>query len=273
MRDWLSERIAKYRFNLFEKFLIVISLLLLCFLTIDPWVAHSVRSLDRSAYAFFQFLTDFGRTEWIVIPCVLLMGACYYFSRSANIQRLKMAYLYIISVLFYICVAVCLTGLAASLIKNSIGRARPKFLDSLGAIDFTPFAFRPDFASFPSGHSTTIFAFAMAVALLWSRASVSVFVLAAWVAATRVFIGAHYLSDIIAGMFLGVIGGLFFAHYFAQKNIVFRKHKNGNFSLKGKFVTRYLKQSILSRLFGGRPEKDDEKQLVIDAVNRHITHS
>ena len=65
--------------------------------------------------------------------------------------------------------------------------------------------------SFPSGHATL--SFAGAGALLWIDPVIgSLFcVLAACIALARVFIGVHYLSDIVAGAFLG-IGVSFFIH-------------------------------------------------------------
>lgn len=70
----------------------------------------------------------------------------------------------------FVFVSVGGAGLIANLIKNILGRARPKLFDSGGPLDFNLFAFMPDYASFPSGHAISIFAFATVIGILWPRA-------------------------------------------------------------------------------------------------------
>jgi undecaprenyl-diphosphatase len=61
----------------------------------------------------------------------------------------------------------------------------------------------PDAFSFPSGHTTTAFTIALMLghfsALLWPVA----LVLAALVGLSRIALGAHFPSDVVAGMLLG----------------------------------------------------------------------
>jgi len=57
--------------------------------------------------------------------------------------------------------------------------------------------------SFPSGHATTAFAGATILALLLRRAVPALFVLAAGIAFSRVYVGVHYPSDVLAGAVLG----------------------------------------------------------------------
>jgi undecaprenyl-diphosphatase len=60
-------------------------------------------------------------------------------------------------------------------------------------------------ASFPSDHSTVSFAIAFAVVMFDPVAGAIFLVIAAIIAVGRLFIGAHYPSDVLAGF---VIGGL-----------------------------------------------------------------
>lgn len=100
--------------------------------------------------------------------------------------------------------AAAATGLAVTLVKETVDRVRPAVaepaLDPVGVI--------PASASFPSGHSATAFATAAAVALFYPRLRVPLFVLAALVALSRVYLGMHYASDVLVGSALGAAIGL-----------------------------------------------------------------
>jgi undecaprenyl-diphosphatase len=58
----------------------------------------------------------------------------------------------------------------------------------------------------PSGHAATSFAGALVLALAVRRrwATAVLFVLAAGIAASRVYVGVHYPSDVLAGALVGV---------------------------------------------------------------------
>ncbi|MGW2325916.1 phosphatase PAP2 family protein [Streptomyces sp. NPDC001700] len=94
---------------------------------------------------------------------------------------------------------------AASLASNmvvkwTVERRRPM-------VDTVPLVRRlrrqPWTSSFPSGHSASAAAFATGVAIESSRYGTLVAPLAAAVAASRVYVGVHYPSDVVAGIALG----------------------------------------------------------------------
>lgn len=63
---------------------------------------------------------------------------------------------------------------------------------------------RPDSSSFPSGHTAAAVAFTAAVAPTWPAAGALCAVPAAMVAVERVQSGAHYPSDVAAGVAIGL---------------------------------------------------------------------
>jgi membrane-associated phospholipid phosphatase len=65
----------------------------------------------------------------------------------------------------------------------------------------------PRTASFPSGHSASAFAFAVAATRELPEAGQVLLPLAAGVAYSRVYLGVHYPSDVIAGGAFGAAVG------------------------------------------------------------------
>ena len=63
--------------------------------------------------------------------------------------------------------------------------------------------FAADRFSFPSGHAMNAFAIATAIGLGWPLLLLPLAVAAACVAASRVFLGLHYVTDVVAGALLG----------------------------------------------------------------------
>jgi undecaprenyl-diphosphatase len=63
----------------------------------------------------------------------------------------------------------------------------------------------PDQFSFPSGHTITAFAVAISLSIFYPEMLASLLFCALSVAASRILLGMHFLTDVIAG---AAIGGL-----------------------------------------------------------------
>ncbi|MFC2115790.1 phosphatase PAP2 family protein [Bacteroidota bacterium] len=112
-----------------------------------------------------------------------------------------------------------ISGLFAQFLKRVVfsDSLRPaEFLEQMPGIDLVPGVGLYHTLSFPSGHTTTAFAFLLLAGLiLKSRAATFMGIVLAWsVALSRVYLSQHFLCDILAGSFLGVISSLFFYWYF-----------------------------------------------------------
>jgi adenine-specific DNA-methyltransferase len=99
--------------------------------------------------------------------------------------------------------ALAAASVASALLKGVVGRARPP-LDDPGLTALVPL---PGDASLPSGHAATAAAAATAVALLHPRLRLPLAALVAAICASRVYLGVHYPSDVLAGLALGVAIG------------------------------------------------------------------
>lgn len=62
-------------------------------------------------------------------------------------------------------------------------------------------------SSFPSGHASSSAALATVVSRRHRRLGAWPWVLVAWIAVSRVFLGLHYPSDVLAGVLLGALVG------------------------------------------------------------------
>lgn len=63
----------------------------------------------------------------------------------------------------------------------------------------------PD-STFPSGHSATVFVFFSSLAIIFrNRWTVPLFIIPALVALSRVFLGVHYMYDVLVGSMIGLM--------------------------------------------------------------------
>jgi undecaprenyl-diphosphatase len=97
-----------------------------------------------------------------------------------------------------------LTGIFSfKVLKQVVGRKRPCALEPHCWANLLP----PDQFSFPSGHSITAFAVAVSLGTFYPTAFPVLLFCAASVAISRVLLGMHFLSDILAGSGLGAALG------------------------------------------------------------------
>ena len=73
----------------------------------------------------------------------------------------------------------------------------------------------PDQFSFPSGHTMSAFAMAVAVGFFYPQIQILLLTLAVGIAVSRIILGMHFLTDVLVGMFLGIGIGLVSIHPFA----------------------------------------------------------
>jgi len=84
-------------------------------------------------------------------------------------------------------------------LKKLTGRKRPCMLEPHCWAKLLP----PDQFSFPSGHTITAFAVAVSLSRFYPTLSVGLLFCALSVAASRILLGMHFLSDVLAGAVIG----------------------------------------------------------------------
>ena len=88
-------------------------------------------------------------------------------------------------------------------LKRLTGRRRPCQIERHCWATLLP----PDQFSFPSGHTMTAFSIALVVSFFYPAIEGPLFFLAISIAVSRVVLGMHFLSDVLAGVVLGVALG------------------------------------------------------------------
>lgn len=170
---------------------------------------------------WLRLATLVGDSGWMLAACggvALAAGMAWRRTRSIRYAR-GLRRVGEMTLAAFACVG--LLGLLAAGLKLVIGRPRPKMVDQAGLFGFEPLAFSFKMNSFPSGHSTTLFALAAVLVILAPRYGWAVLSVAALGALTRVTVGAHHVSDIVAGAALGWFGSRGLLAVLASKGIGF----------------------------------------------------
>ncbi|MFV8815924.1 phosphatase PAP2 family protein, partial [Aerococcus urinaeequi] len=152
-----------------------------------------------------QSFTLIGNAQGIIPLTLIIAGIFYYISRKWQI---------LLWIVFTILVG---AGPVVALIKNIIQRARPSYVPHL--VDQGGY-------SFPSGHATgAVLAWGTLAFLTWYYfkdkypkmmpylIGFTIFMVVA-ISASRLYLGVHYLSDIIAGWSIGATWLILCLNYF-----------------------------------------------------------
>jgi undecaprenyl-diphosphatase len=134
-------------------------------------------------------------SEWFVRP-ILVVGVLVAAWRGGRYGR--------ITALLAILAVVLSDQLSSQVIKPWVGRLRPckEHADWIHLLVNCSSG-----RSFPSSHAANSFAQAVLWSCRYPRLTWYAYPLAALIAVSRIFVGVHYPSDVIAGMGLGVLCG------------------------------------------------------------------
>ena len=173
---------------------------------------------------FFINITEIGNSFWFFLISFIVYFFCIFLEKlntNTNIKRIKKGSLFFFTSLL-------VTGVLTQIIKHIIGRPRPNYFEEMDLIGVNFFSFESAFHSFPSGHTSTIFIVALFLSIITPKIKYFYYFFALIVGLSRVIVGAHYFTDVLAGIVVAFIG-LKLTFYFFNK---FKSTKNISNSLK-----------------------------------------
>lgn len=166
-------------------------------------------------------ITKLGTSGYMLVAAACVGVTAWWMQRGQVPGSRRAAMRVLTERAVYVFVVVAISGLLAQMMKHLVGRARPKLLETLGAYHFDAFSIKASLASFPSGHTTSVFALAIAMGLLLPRSRTPLLIAAAVVGLSRAVVGSHYLSDVLAGAALGIATALVVARFMADRTFAF----------------------------------------------------
>jgi membrane-associated phospholipid phosphatase len=157
---------------------------------------------------FFKIVTQLGLGAVYLVPSGVAVLVCGLGVRKAMVpenRRRWAEYGWRCGFLF---LAVASGGLVGSLIKVMVGRARPILLFEQNFYGMQGFTRGWAWNSFPSGHSQAAWAAMTALIILAPRHVALWVTIAVLVSLSRVATTVHFLSDVVAGGWLGILGAV-----------------------------------------------------------------
>lgn len=177
-------------------FLLSALLIILSYYFADRPVANYLQTLyGTSVYQFAHCISLFGYALYpvILLICGILIG--YFVIKKRSWVKAS----------WFLLGSLAIPGLLCDVLKIIFGRARPHEWFRHGNFGFYFFQTNSHFWSFPSDHTSVMTGLMMGCCFIWPRRWMIFIFLAVLVGCSRLVVTMHFLSDVLAGMYPGVI--------------------------------------------------------------------
>jgi membrane-associated phospholipid phosphatase len=193
--------------------LVCVGLVTVCYLFVDRPVASFVHQHKLASHAALKWLTyppPIVQAWTPVVLAVLVVRRAFGTFRRWEV----------------VLVAACVSMILADQFRESLSYAfgrywpetwidnNPSYIQN-GAYGFHPFHAGSAYGSFPSGHMARVLGFAAVVWIAYPRWRWACVIAALATAAGLLGMNYHFVSDVIAGSFVGSIVGMYAAHFAA----------------------------------------------------------
>ncbi len=225
-RRWRTPRMAPAshdRWSVFAGALALCVVIALAALLLDGALTLEARRLPDWVRTVFGYITKLGDSGYIFALSVMGIVVPLLMRGRPGVSRERSAALaWLAGRSAYVFAVAAFSGILSQVVKNLVGRARPPLFDQFGAFHFVLPGHTALYASFPSGHTITAFACAAAVGYCAPRLRLALYTVAILVGVSRVVVGSHYASDVLAGAAIGWLSAIVVRRAFAARRLVFR---------------------------------------------------
>lgn len=172
--------------------------------------------LDQQTPALKEFMSAVSR--WGDWPGHTILGLlCVGIAYAAKSRRWMMIFAAML-------LACALAGVTNRVVKIAAGRSRPAVTIDAG---WKSFRFGSQHNAFPSGHTAASTAFFATLALARRRLGLPFLAIPAVVGFSRIYLNAHYLSDVVAGALIGLLGAVVTWHFISMNMLDTRPRPRG----------------------------------------------
>jgi membrane-associated phospholipid phosphatase len=173
-------------------FVVIAAVALICAFYFDAsiqhWIAHHQ---NRTVKIFMRNVSRWGDWPEHAVLGLILLGVAYFRSNKKWTR-----------VFATMLVACLLAGASARIIKITTGRARPSVrTESL----WNGPRFSSKYHAFPSGHTAASTAFFGTLLFVSWRLGLALLSIPLLIAFSRMYVGAHYFSDVVLAAILGIM--------------------------------------------------------------------
>ena len=150
-----------------------------------------MRHQDDGVRNFMQFVSRYGDWPEHIALGLMLVGIAYW-RGSKRWMRIFAAMI----------LACALAGISARVVKIATGRSRPNVQTEAG---WNGPRISPRYNAFPSGHTAASTAFFATLAFASWRIGLGFLAVPLLIAFSRMYVAAHYLSDVVAAALIGMM--------------------------------------------------------------------
>ncbi|MBM3192553.1 MAG: phosphatase PAP2 family protein [Chlamydiae bacterium] len=181
------------RLRIFFHVVLFTVLMICCYCFIDDHLTLHTQHLRSSLYIPLRILSILISPPTQLVIWTSLFLWFLIIKKSQKISH----------TLYPMVASLILTNALVRIVKVFFGRSRPDMLLTDGIYHLKIISFQRIFSSLPSGHAATLAAIMGFLAARHPRYALLYILGSILLSLCRVFIGAHYLTDILVGNFLG----------------------------------------------------------------------
>jgi membrane-associated phospholipid phosphatase len=185
----------------------------------DLWLSRFMTETDSVVFDLLRVFEDMGDAKWFLVTASCWMLGCIVLIRLTEKPSQIALLRWLIRGQAWLIASVAISGILANVFKWIFGRARPSRLEDGLSADWTLLNRDWGFQSFPSGHTTTLFAAAFVFSVLLPRWRWAFIGLAVLGGLGRIAWGSHFLSDVIAGAMLGIFTAWWLKEYLGRREV------------------------------------------------------